>query len=226
MITPADEDYKDTKRVKLGGAPLLPMFKVLAEWIFEQYDVLALNIILDTIEPNNLPRLNVVLEYRQDERKFRASSSVGFHVGFDVTKQREIRNKFASIAGDSSNHKSDLARLLVIFSSFEPVARQEANLRVADNDIERLEKTLGCPDLWKVRRGFGDATFFFYTEAQAKANAVSGARDRFAKAYASLTAPYDEFGYLSKRAIAARLDSKENFDSTYKGNWFNYDKGH
>jgi hypothetical protein len=64
MITPADQDYKDTKRVKIHGTPLLPMFEELAEWISVRYGVRVLNIILDTIEPDNRPRLNVVLEWR------------------------------------------------------------------------------------------------------------------------------------------------------------------
>ena len=41
---------------------------------------------------------------------------------------------------------------------------------------------------------------------------------------ASTTAQYDEFGYLAKRGIAVRLDSKENFDAAYKGNRAYYDK--
>jgi hypothetical protein len=222
MITPTDEDYKDTKQVKIHGTQLPPMFKELAEWISARYGVHILNIILDTIEPNNRPRLNVVLEWAGDERKFREPQ----FPNFDATKQREIRNRFASIAGDTLNRETNIGRLLVIFSSFEPVARMEANWRVTDDDIEQLKMTFSCPDLWKVRRGFENVTFFFYTDAQAKANEISGATDRFAQAYAGLTAPYDEFGYLAKRPIAVRLDSKENFDSTYQGNWFYYDKDH
>jgi hypothetical protein len=110
--------------------------------------------------------------------------------------------------------------------AFEPVARTEANRRVTDDAIERLRKTLNCPDLWKVRRSFENVTFFFYTDAQVKAKEASGAPDRFAQAYARLTAPYDEFGYLAKRPISVRLDSKENFDLIYQGNWFYYDKDH
>jgi hypothetical protein len=222
MITPADDDYIVTKRLKIHGTPLPPRFKELADWISARYNVHVLNIILDTIEPNNRPRLNVVLEWSLDERKFREPQ---FH-NFDATKQREVQDGFASIVGASLIREASMARLLVIFSSFEPVARIEANWRVANRDIEQLKKALNCPDLWEIRRGFENVTFFFYTDAQAKANQLAGARDRFAQAYAQLTVPYDEFGYLAKRPITVCLDSKENFDSTYKGNWFYYDKDH
>jgi hypothetical protein len=102
----------------------------------------------------------------RDERKFRETQLPNF----DATKQREIRDRFASVAGDSLDGGTNIGRLLVIFSSFEPVARMEANWRVSDDDIEQLMETLSCPDLWKVRRGFENVTFFFYTDAQAKAN--------------------------------------------------------
>jgi hypothetical protein len=77
---------------------------------------------------------------------------------FDATKQREIPDIFASIAGDSLDHKTNIGRLLVIFSSFESVVRMEANWHVSDDDIEQLKETLSRPDLWKVRRGFENVT--------------------------------------------------------------------
>ena len=182
----------------------------------------VLNIILDTIEPDNRPRLNVVLEWEGDKRKFKADSSPNF----DAQKQREIRDKFASLAGGPVTSKINMAQLLVIFTSFEPVARTEANWRVTDDQIEQLKKTLDNLDLWEIRRGSETVTFFFYTDAQVKVNETCGNRERFAQAYAQLTATYDEFGYLAKRGITVCLDSKENFDTAYKGNWFYYDKDH
>jgi hypothetical protein len=221
MIAPTDEDYKSTKRVKIDGTPLPPVFRQLAQWVSARYDVHVLNVILDTIQPNNRPRLNVVLEWELDERKFREPST-----NFDAAKQREVRDKFASIAGESLDRGTDIGRLLVVFSSFESVARREANWKVPKEDIEQLKKTLDWPDLWHVRRGFDAVTFFFCTDAQAKANEASGSRERFAQAYAKLIAPYDEFGYVARRPIPVQLDSKERFDSIYKGSWFDYDMGH
>ena len=222
MIAPTDDGYRDTKRVKTHGTPLPPPFKELAEWIAARYDVHVLNIILDTIEPDHRPRLNVILEWAGEERKFMEDS----FPNFDAPKQREIRDKFASLASDPAITKINMARLLVVFSSFEQVARTEANWRVTDHEIEHLKKTINNRDLWEVRRGFETVTFFFYTDAQVKVNETCGTRERFAQAYAQLTATYDEFGYLAKRGITVCLDSKENFDSAYKGNWFYYDKDH
>lgn len=220
MISPSDADYQDTKRLKIDGTPLPPLFKQLAEWISAQYEVEVLNIILDTIKPG--PRLNVVLEWAEDERKFTKPRSLGF----DRTKQDAVRDKLGSIADDSFKRQTDIQRVLVIFTCFERVARTEANWRVTDDDADRLMRALNRSDLWKIRRNFEDAAFFFYTEAQAEAAEVSGAKAVFSEAYAAVVAPYDEFGYLAKRPIPVRLDSKENFESVYKGNWFYYDRDH
>jgi hypothetical protein len=37
MITPADDDYIVTKRLKIHGTPLPPPFKELADWISARY---------------------------------------------------------------------------------------------------------------------------------------------------------------------------------------------
>jgi hypothetical protein len=222
MIAPSDDDYRDTRRLKIHGTELPSPFKELAKWIAARYGVHVLNIILDTIEPDGRPRLSVILEWAGEERRFMEEQ----FPNFDPPKQCEVRERFAAIAGEQANRKIDMARLLVIFSSFEPVARTDANWRVTDRDIEQLKRALNDNDLWEIRRGFATVTFFFHTDAQVKANEASGARERFALAYAQLTAPYDEFGYLAKRGITVCLDSKENFDSVYRGNWVYYDKDH
>jgi hypothetical protein len=222
MIVPEDKDYRDTKRIKAGGLPLPPMFQELAHWISQRYGVYALNIILDTIEPGHRPRLSVIFEYAADAQRFRKPPNF---VNFDPDKQTEIREAFVSIAGESLSSDT-VSRLFVTFSAFEPVARMEANARVADSAIEKLMSTVNCPDLWKIRKGLQNVTFFFYTDAQARANEGAGSSDRFEEAYAKLTAAYDEFGYLAKRPILVQLDSKENFESFYRSNWFYYDRDH
>jgi hypothetical protein len=219
MIMPSDADYKQTKRLKTAGTPLASPLKELAEWIEARYDVHVLNIILDTVEPHERARLNVVMEWEQEALKFRQNI-----IGFDAARQREVREQFVSIASDVIRRRLDLTTLFVIFTSFESVARLEANGRVTDRDLERLKKRMNDEDLWKIRPRFAGVTFFFYTDAQLRVHEADGFRERVAKAYAELVAPYDEFGYLAKRGVLVELDSKERFDSVYQSNWFYYDR--
>jgi hypothetical protein len=222
MIAPSDDDYRQTKRLKISGARLPSPFLELADWINAHYGVGVLNLVLDTIDPNDLARLNVIFESTEEQRQFLERNGINF----DASKQAEIRDKFRSVADNITSHKYDLARLLVIFSAFEPVARTEANWLIAGSAIQQLKDSLNDQNLWEIRRGFECATFFLYTDSQVKAYEAAGTRDRFVQGWAKLAALHDEFGYLAKRPLCVLLDSKETFDTVYQSNWFYYDKDH
>jgi len=63
-----------------------------------------------------------------------------------------------------------------------------------------------------------------WIDAQLKAHQDKGVRDLYIREYSRLTEQYDEFGYLRTRGISVSLDSKENFDTNFQGNWFYYDR--
>lgn len=224
MHSVTDSDYLDTKRIKLSGSLLPSPFNALAEWIDAQYEVCVLNLRLDSIGADNRPRLNVVLETVAEQRKFTGGTIP--LLSYDATRQLEIRESFATLCAYLPFPKIDPARLLVIFTAFEPVARAEANMRVSEPEIDKMKAGLDNPDLWAIRRGIENVTFFFFTETQVKYNKAAAVQERFANAYARLTAPYDEFGYLAARPIAVHLDSKERFDFAYKSNWAHYYQDH
>ena len=220
MIVPSDLDYKQTKQLKISGGPLPSPYRELADWIKVHYEVEVLNLFLDTIEPNSRPRLNVILEWAADGQKFRQKNSPNF----DKDAQRAVQQQFASLTQKMELQTADVSRLLVIFSAFESVARIEANQRVTDRDITNLKADLADPELWKIRTCFDGVTFFLYTDAQLKVHQDKGVRDLYIREYSRLTEQYDEFGYLRTRGISVSLDSKENFDTNFQGNWFYYDR--
>ena len=86
MITPSDNDYKETKLIKQGKKVLPALFKELAQWIEKKFDVSVLNIYYDLMTYGNRPRLNVILEFSPDENKFRTHS----FVNYDTDKQKII----------------------------------------------------------------------------------------------------------------------------------------
>jgi len=220
MIVPSDLDYKQTKQLKISGGPLPSPYRELADWIKVHYEVQVLNLFLDTIEPNSRPRLNVILEWAADGQKFRQKNSPNF----DKDAQRAVQQQFASLTQKMELQTADVSRLLVIFSAFESVARIEANQRVTDRDITNLKADLADPELWKIRTCFDGVTFFLHTDAQLKVHQDKGVRDLYIREYSRLTEKYDEFGYLRTRGISVSLDSKENFDTNFQGNWFYYDR--
>jgi hypothetical protein len=222
MIVPSDEDYKQTKLIKEGTGTLPPPLHALTDWISEQFaGATPLNIYYDKIPPHDRPRLSVIFEWERDARKFRDHGGYG---NFYPAQQAKIAEKFREIIAKQQYNTFDASGLLVIFSAFEPVARIEANWRVTKEQIAVLKKALECPAIWEIRPGFEDVVFFFYTEAQLRESERSNIRDRCKDGYSRILKEYDEFAYFRERPITVSFDSKENFDSKYKSNWFYYDK--
>lgn len=235
MITPSDSDYKETKLIKQGKKGLPSLFKELAQWIEKEFVVSVLNIYYDLITPGNRPRLNVILEFSLDENKFRAHPYGDYY----TDKQKIIADKFkelvkAECPSEESlvvklfkrNHsvKYDTNNIWVIFSSFESVAKIEANESIPQAKIQELKVKINNKDLWEISRCFSGVTFFFYTDKQVRENTENGVVKKLTEEYYNLLKIYDEFDYLKKECYSIGVDSKENFDNNYQSNWYYYYK--
>jgi hypothetical protein len=219
MIISSDKEYIDTKRFKRGEVKLEKPYSDLASWIEEKYDVNVLNVIYDIALPVRRPRLQVCVESQDDCDSFRSADDFNF----DDTKQKQIIDQFAHLVRMPS-HSIDIEKLFVVFSAFEPIAREEANGKIDESEIESLKSSLGNKELWKIRRSFGGVTFFFYTVNQANTAKKSDLLKTYSSAYFELIKKYDEFNYLTSDNFYVSFDSKENFDKNYKGSWFAYDR--
>jgi hypothetical protein len=223
MIVPSDDDYVETKLVKLGKSSLSPVLKDVANWIEEYYGgVAVLNVCYDKVGATSklvLPRLSVIFEWENDRKRFLTPDAK-----FDPAKQAKISTRFRETLARRNDNSFDTHRLFVIFCAFEPVARIEANWRVTEEQLDQMFRTLNCPAIWKIRPSWDEAVFFFHTDAQLKASVGSGIRQTCTDAYAGVLSEYDEFGYFRQKPIAVQFDSKENFETSYGGNWFNYNR--
>ena len=219
MITPSDDDYQETKRLKRSGAPLTSPFREIAQWVAAEYGVRVLNVVYDSVT-YDIPRLIVILETQKDTLKFQN----GAFGDFNKIDQKRVRERFETIIAEQDDHRFNVEGLFVIFAAFEPVARMEANESVTKDELHRLKLKLNNKDLWEISRLFESVTFFFYTDAQVRKYEAAGLRDLYAQEYARLLQAYDEFGYFRKRGVSADFDSKENFDTNYQSNWYYYYK--
>lgn len=219
LVTYYDSEYRATKLIKQGKAILAPLFAQLANWIASTWEVTVLNIIYDQIEaPHRFPRLQVIVEHADELQKFRA----GYN--FDPIKQKAIANKFAELVHQNELPQYEVRALLVVFSAFAPLAKQEVDGQIADEAVQDLQKRIANPDLWLIHRCFGRVVFMFYTNAQARKHARKGLLKGYADQYFELLRQHDEFKYMDRGQFSVEADSKENFDRTYKGNWFYYDR--
>ena len=164
------------------------------------------------------PRIQVILEHHDEVQSFRD----GYN--FNQKKQNAIALQFLEIINRQPDHGYDVEGLFVVFSAFAPLARQEADSKISEKEIESLKRRINNPDLWEISRCFGHVTFMFYTDAQLRKYIAKGIKAKYTSMYLELLKPYDEFGYLSEDNFTVDFDSKQNFDENYKSNWFYYYK--
>jgi hypothetical protein len=218
MITYFDPEYKLTKLVKRGKRHLGAPFLELARWIAATRKVNVLNIVRDAIPPDGRPRLQIILEHPGEMEKFR-EGPLG---NYKRDEQRTVAARFKDLLADNGVKDFETDGLLVVFSSFAPLAKEEADSKITEKEIEGLKRRIGNPGLWKISRCFGSVTFFFYTDSQARKHERDGLAEAYASRYFELLKPHDEFDYIRLDEFRVRFDSKENFDKNYKGSWFNY----
>ena len=193
-------------------------FSDLAAWISEKWAITVLNVIYDRRNDLHAPRIQVILERSNELQSFRD----GYN--FDKKKQNAVALQFLEIISRQTDHDYDVEGLFVIFSAFSPLARQEADSKISEKEIESLKHRINNPEIWEISRFFGHVTFMFYTNAQVDKYTAKGIKTKYKSMYLELLRPYDEFGYLSEDNFAINFDSKQNFEENYKGNWFYYYK--
>ncbi len=223
MITSHDSEYKATRLIKRGDAALEPVLAQLAAWIAARWLVTVLNVIYDVIYDqidvsHERLRLQVIVEHSRERREFFDGPN------FDTAKQQAIAARFAELVNRQCPGRYDVDGLLVVFSAFAPLAREDADSQIADVEIRDLQERIANPHLWTIHRCFARVIFMFYTDEQARAYAQAGCRQAYADLYFELLQRHDEFGYLRRARFTVEFDSKENFDKNYAGNWFYYDR--
>jgi hypothetical protein len=199
---------------------LEPVMADLAEWVASEWHVPVLNIIHDHIDVSHKTRrrLQVIFEHSHERRKFCDGHN------FDPLKQQAIAARFAELAKGQGPARYDVDGLLVVFSAFAPLAREEADNQISEAEITALQERIADPHLWTIHRCFGRVTFMFYTNEQAQSHAEAGLRDTYADHYFEILQKYDEFHYCQRARFSVEFDSKENFEKNYSGSWFYYDR--
>jgi hypothetical protein len=118
--------------------------------------------------------------------------------------------------------KYDTKDIWVVFTSFEPIAKDEANSSIPESEIRELKRAISDENLWEISRSFSATTFFLYTDKQVKDYENSDTRKLWTQKYFDILEKYNEFGYFKRDSFSVDFDSKENFDTNYESNWFYY----
>ena len=218
MLSSGDKEYIDSKAIKKGLKKLDSPFYELAKWIENKFGVKPLNIVYDILEHNKQPRLQVIFEKYKDNISFKAENNLFPN----ADSQLIIQNAFRDLIQEDTKYSAD--NLYVIFSTFELIAKEEANGKITNQKLEKLKEDLKSYQIWEIRRNFSTGIFFFYTDEQLNKNDNNETKNKFKSEYLKLIKNYDEFGYINEVNFSIKLDSKENFDKNYQSNWFYYYK--
>ncbi|RVT77454.1 hypothetical protein EOD40_06515 [Flavobacterium sufflavum] len=218
MVSYSDKEYIESKAIKKGLKKLDSPFSDLANWINDNFGVKPLNIVYDILEHNKQPRLQVIFEKYKDNISFKTENSL-FQ---NPDRQLMIQNAFRDLIHNHSEFTAD--NLYVIFSSFEPIAKEEANGKINNQKLYKLKENLKEQQIWEIKRNFSTGIFFFFTNEQLEKNDNNETKNKFKSEYLKLIKECDEFDYINDSTFSIKLDSKENFDKNYQSNWFYYYK--
>ena len=238
MIHSSDKEYKATKKIMLGLATIDPDFSELAAFIDKTFGVKTINIIYDTMDYKNRPRLNICFEFDREKNSFYEDGDA-IYAPFDKDKQKIIADKFKELMKgngfvkkkslfdylfSSDQDKYKVNDVWVYYSAFEAIAKTEANDSVPNEKVAALKEELNCQELWQIVKMSSDTIFFVYTDEQVEQFRNSEIRKLWADKYFGLLEPYNEFNYFKRDDFSIGLDSKRNFDNNYGGSWYNYFK--
>ena len=233
MVSASDKEYMMTKLLKKGEVKMEELFVNLAAWIAQTFNVTVLNIIYDTIDNGQRPRLQIIFEIYPDYLLFMAN------YGYDRDKQKLVATQFGEVLKTQRRHKRwslfdffkkrattkySCKNIWIAFSAFDKIAMEEANRNISEEEVQQLEAAINMAEIWRIYPTFSSAVFFFYTEEQVVAYKTPETEKYLAERYYQILKPHDEFDYIKKSEFKIELDSKERFDDLYKGSWFNYYK--
>jgi hypothetical protein len=220
VITCFDPEYKRAKLIKQGKDYIPAPYDQLARWITQRWGIKILDVAHEIIRPTNRPRLQIVVE-QESEKLFFTLTPFGQTL---PPVEREVVEQLRSLLEANPPPQLDSDGIFVIFSAFAPIAMEEANGRIPQEEISALRTKLANPEVWEIRKNFRSATFLFLTDLQAELAATRGLKEIYTDRYFELIKNHDEFGYLKREKFRVHFDSKENFDTKYGSSWFHYDR--
>jgi hypothetical protein len=236
FVQPSDPGYLRVKRIKQGQSRVDPVYDTFVERFRERYGISPLAVSLDTFDRprghGKTPRLGVVLERTGQYRSFLRSP-----FNFDKDKRRAIAVLLTESLPDADlgaifglphrllHGEVRPDEIFVYFEDFERVAKWEVHDLATSSELEDFTAGLGIADqFWCIQRFAGPPIVFVQTDEQARALAASALPLNWADTYFEIAKRHDEFGYLSRAEIAIQVDSRENFEANYAGNWYYYFK--
>lgn len=218
MLNTFDDPYKETCRVLAGLATPAAPYSALIEWIAQQSGGKNVLNVVYWMWGGFRPCLSIVMGRDSDVESFAGGQPVSRAVSEGIIA------RFHEILAEQRITKIVTENMFVIVSAFAPLTRIEANHQVPPEAVVAFQHQLTMPSVWLIQPHFENLRVFFHSNDQLAQSESSGIRQRIAKEYEAVIAPYDEYGYVREMPIQPVFDSRERFEQVYKGSWWGYDR--
>ncbi|MCA9040661.1 MAG: hypothetical protein KDA65_09970 [Planctomycetaceae bacterium] len=227
--------FDATKLVKRGEAEMNPLLEELADWIESKYGNRPLNIVMTSHYGTNRVCVKIIFEFEKERRSLLSSdhflSSTHRNKSTAILKQLHKilsynvdKKLFPKILCGPKRFKifrPDIVYDFYLkFEAFAPAFISETCQNLPQSAFDELVKQFNSDPLWTIARLGSWVTFFVFTEEQ-KVECLKKKREReWNASIYSLVKRHDEFGYIKKNTFSVSVESKEVFDTKYKGSWF------
>ena len=236
MVTTTDIEYQNAKLIKQGKKKISPEFKELADWISNKYKVNIINICHELMDSQNRIRIGIAVETYDEYLKFKEDderwSNYDEKIQNDIAeKYIELNNQVLRIKSEEkvlgliNKHKKLIPNdIFVAPSAFEPIAMEDANTQIPEIKVKQIISNYDSSNIWMISKLFRTATLFVYYQEQKSDLENSTDFKKIENDYFDLLKEYDEFNYWKRKDFNLGIDTKQNFDENYEGNWYYYYK--
>jgi len=194
------------------------MLAEFSDWLMRTYSVKMLNIEFSQLlgSKTNKYRLMLVIESQKDYQKIHA-----LLLGPAEEAKRPITDEFRRLALKYQLTADEQLRdIFVTCVDFSNEAMTDANWNAANEVKRRIKRKY--PVVWDIRPMFSGSVVFYYSDFDVTINENKGISAAITNDYYSILKKYDELNYFTRENSMLKFDSKENFDKTYKGNFYYY----
>ncbi|MCR5316616.1 MAG: hypothetical protein K6E22_00165 [Treponema sp.] len=222
MVSTADREYKETKKIILKKKNLNPRFQKLKDYISKEFLVDVANICVDVCKTYKRKdnRIQIILKTNKDCEKFiNHQYKNGVLNFFDTENNKKIYDEIMT------NHKDIIKfpdlKTFIVYSSFEQLAVEELYNSIPSKVIKELKKECG-EEIWEVKNFLSLICIMCY-----KNNQINLCKDKYKskiqKTIYQELKKNDFYDFITDyNQINIKFDSKENFDANYEGSFLLY----
>jgi len=210
MITRKDSEYIDSRLIKNGEKVLIPRFSELIDSINKDYGFSFFNAIYESNIGNNTPRLYLITDNPDDEKKYRDSKGINFAPEL----QRFIKEKFLKTISKSVEFKDfNNENLFICFGEFSHIARTDAFWSIPNDLKKQFFSDINRESDFEIQPILGGCGLIaiFEDKKYENENVQIMISKEWNDIFVSAFKKYDIFGYVQRDGIDISFISRENY---------------